>query len=247
MSDKSDKQKERLQLQVIRCKTMVRDRLGDGVWGLGTEVDKFTHEEIVFLFARIFQALGFEYVKKVRTGYPDCLCVKDKREVGVEFEPVLSSFKEHITKKDDLAKCQFIVCWKDDTSPHDSITTEIRAANIEVIELRSIFEEGKITDRFASTVITKDDFRRLTKNQLLVLRVFVQQDKVILTRSEISKGIDLTGQALGGALKGFTELSKKRIDWLLRQRPGHKEEREWEINRKHWDMVIKTLKEYGMV
>ena len=34
-------------------------------------------------------------MKKVRTEYPDCICSKDGQEVGIEFEPVLSSFKNH--------------------------------------------------------------------------------------------------------------------------------------------------------
>jgi hypothetical protein len=85
------KPEQRLKAQVAKYRTMARQELGYGIWGLETKT-KFTHDEIVFLFARIFPALGFDYVKEIRTGYPDCICMKNNDPVGIEFEPVLSSF-----------------------------------------------------------------------------------------------------------------------------------------------------------
>lgn len=120
-----ESKKERsLQAQVARLKAISRDKLGEGIWGLKKTKDKFTHEEIIFLFSRIFNALGFDYIKEIRTEYPDCICVRENKEVGIEFEPILSSFADHI-QKHDLNSCQYIVCWKDDLNPSDSILQEI--------------------------------------------------------------------------------------------------------------------------
>jgi hypothetical protein len=66
--------------------------LGEGIWGLEKK-DNFTHEEILFLFARVFPIFGIDYIKLIRTNYPDCICVMDGNEVGIEIESVLSSFR----------------------------------------------------------------------------------------------------------------------------------------------------------
>lgn len=57
------KKEQSLKAQVGILKKIVNDKLGEGFWGLKKEKDKFTHEEIVFLFARIFRALGFDHIK----------------------------------------------------------------------------------------------------------------------------------------------------------------------------------------
>ena len=102
-----------------RIRKSLRDKLGQGVWGL-EEKDKFSHEEIVFLFARVFPVFGFEFIKEVRTSFPDCICVKNDEEVAIEFESVLSDFSDHINNH-DLSKCQYIVCWEDDVGLYSSI------------------------------------------------------------------------------------------------------------------------------
>ncbi len=135
-----------LKQQNAIMKKVVKDKLDLGVWGLNKKGDSFTHEEIVFLFARIFPVFGFEYIEKVRTSFPDCIAVKDDQEVSIEFEPKLSLFADHVGKH-DLKKCQYIVCWKDDLEPYDSLGKKIIDNNITVIQLKKYFEEGKVKRR----------------------------------------------------------------------------------------------------
>ncbi|MGD0627564.1 MAG: hypothetical protein ABSB32_23050 [Thermodesulfobacteriota bacterium] len=221
------KPEQRAKAQVARLKTIVKDKLGYGIWGLKKEKteDKFTHEEIIFLFARIFRALGFDYIKKIRTEFPDCICIRENQEVGIEFEPVLSSFGNHI-QEHDLNLCQYIVCWEDDLKLHDSISEEIRKFGIEILELKKIYEELKIKDKDKPTGI---DLRRLKEIQLKILKAFIQREKDILTKEEIAEETGIHGKALGGPLGSFVLLQKTRNDWLVMQRP----DRKWEINPQH--------------
>jgi len=230
---------ESLQAQVSRSKKIIKDVLGEGIWGLKKEDNRFTHEEIVFLFARMFYALGFDYVKKVRTEFPDCLCWREGQEVGIEFEPVLSSFREHI-RKHDLDSTQYIICWENDLETYDSMIDEIKAKHIEVIELKKIYEEHRISNRCSKKVITQADIDKFTPNKLKVLKAFIESGKDILTKEEISDELGISGRGLGGVLKAFTELERRKIDWIVRQRP----DRKWEINPQHKNNIRATLKKY---
>jgi hypothetical protein len=232
---------ESLQAQVSRLKKIGKDRLGEGIWGLKKEYNKFTHEEIVFLFARIFYALGFDYVKKVRTEFPDCICYREGQEIGIEFEPILSQFKEHI-RKHNLDLCQYIICWEDDLETYDPMIDEIKEKHIKVIELKKIYEEQKILDRYFKSVITQADIDKLRLNQLKALKAFIESGKDILTKKEISHEIGIYGKGLGGVLKGFTELAKRKIGWIVRQTP----DRKWEINPEYKNNIKATLKDRGI-
>lgn len=246
--DMEAKRLKSLKAQVSRSKKVIKDRLGEGIWGLKSENQNFTHEEIVFLFARVFYPLGFDFVKKVRTEYPDCICYKDGQEVGIEFEPVLSAFRNHINK-DDLSLCQYIVCWKDDLKIYDSIFEELKKHNIEVVELKRIYEEGKITNRSKKCIITQTDIDRFSENKLEILNTFIQSGRDIISQEEIGNAIGKRGRGLGGALKGFTELAKKKNDWIIRMRPrkivDKKRVTEWELNPKHIYKITNTLKKYN--
>lgn len=227
----------RIKAQNVRLRTIIRDKLGEGIWGL-EEKEKFTHEEIVFLFARIFSALGFDYIKQIRTEYPDCICVKDNKEVRVEFEPVLSAFRDHIGK-DDLNLCKYIVCWKDDLDLDDSILEEAKKFNIEIIELERIFKEGKIRDKDKSMAI---DISKLRENQLMILKAFINLGKEILTMQEIADATGFYEKAFAGAISGLTQRQKGKIDWIVRQRP----DKRWEMNPQHRSTVVETLKKFKM-
>lgn len=199
-----------LKQQNARLRKAIKDQLGVRIWGLNKEGEIFTHEEIVFLFSRVFPVFGIDYVKEIRTNFPDCLCVKDGEDIAIEFEPVLSSFRDHITK-DDLSRCHYIVCWKDDLEPYSPIMEEITKNNITVIQLKQFYEEGKVRSRRKSLEWNKKDFERLSTNQLNLLFSFITLNKEILTREEISSQIKVKGKALGGTLAGYTT-SK---EWLL--------------------------------
>jgi hypothetical protein len=114
-----------LKQQNARIRKSLSDQLGYGIWGL-EEKDSISHEELVFLFARIFRAFDIKYVKEVQTNYPDCICVKNNdEEYAIEFEPKLSSFSQHIEKNDNLDVCNCIVCWEDDLGKFHSVKDQI--------------------------------------------------------------------------------------------------------------------------
>jgi hypothetical protein len=225
-----------LKAQLAKCRAIARDRLGHGVWGL-EEKDKFTHEEIVFLFARIFPYLGFNHIKRVRTDFPDCIGVIEDKEVGIEFEPALSSFKNHI-EKDDLSLCQYIVCWEDDVSLYDPIGEEIKKFNIRIIQLKKIYEEIGLK-RLQKGPIDIDKLK-LKPNQLKILKAFIDLGTNTLTMEEIAEATGIHGKALGGPLGAFILLQKGKIGpWILRQLPDKK----WELNSQHRSKIIERLKE----
>lgn len=148
-----------LKQQNARLRKAVKDKLGEGVWGLKKNDDKFSHEEILFLFARVFQAFGIDHIVEIRTNFPDCKCIKDGEQIAIEFEPLLSNFQDHVSN-DDLNKCQFIVCWEDDLGVHSHVKDEINKHNIQVIQLKQLFEEGKVKKRTQSIEYTDKDLDR---------------------------------------------------------------------------------------
>ena len=222
-----------LKQQNARLRKAVKDKLGKGVWGLVKSNDKFSHEEILFLFARIFQTFGIDHIVEIRTNFPDCKCIKDGEQIAIEFEPILSNFQDHVSN-DDLSKCQCIVCWEDDLGVHSHIREEISKHNIQVIQLKQLFEEGKVKKRTQSIQYTDKDFRKMTLNKLKLLYAFVSQDKEILTSEEISNFTGIKGKSLGGVIGGFSPMK----DWIVRQHP-----KGWEINDKYKQKIIKNIKE----
>ena len=226
-----------LRQQNARLKKAVKDSLGQGIWGLDKKVENITHEEIVFLFARIFPALGIDYIKEIRTSYPDCVCVMDGNDIDIEFEPLLSSFRDHINK-DDLTKCQYIVCWENDLEPHNYIQEEIDKNDIKVIQLREIYEEGKIKSRAKSIKWSKRDFDKLNINKLRALYAFIALDKEILTKEEIGEYLHTRGRPLGGILGTFT----KNKDWLVRKHPSGG----WQFNQEYKPKVMETIKKFRL-
>lgn len=225
--------------QVNILKKIARDNLGQGIWGLEKDSEKFTHEEIIFLFARVFPVFGIDYIKEIRTEYPDCICVKERAEIGIEFEPLLSSFKDHL-RKDDLTRCQYVVCWKNDLALHDPMSEEIEKFNIDVIELGKLYEKIKTKRPKRAEVITQKMIDGLTEYQIKILKAFVDADRDQLTRDEIGAAIRLHGKPLGGPLSGFKPIVTLSDDWLVRKRP----DRTWEFNRKHKEKVVATIKKF---
>lgn len=227
-----------LKQQNAIMKKVVRDKLGLGVWGFNKKGDSFTHEEIVYLFARIFPVFGFEYIKKVRTSYPDCIAVKDDQEVSIEFEPKLSVFADHVAKH-DLKKCQYIVCWMDDLEPYNSLRKKIADNNIAVIQLKEYYEEGKVKSREISLDWSAKEIDRLKINQIKALSAFIASGKNILTNKEIGNHTNLKGKSIGGVLGGFTQIKK---DWLVRKHPSG----EWQFNKKYKQKVINAIKKFDI-
>jgi hypothetical protein len=222
-----------------RLRKVLKDKLGTGIWGLKKENEKFTHEEILFLFSRIFQMFGIDYIKEIRQNFPDCICIKDDKEYTIELEPVLSGFSEHIrNKRHDLSKCNCIICWKDDLEHYNYIRQEIDKYNIEVIELKRLYEENKIKDRFKSYEWKRKDFERLPKNKLLILKAFILKNKDILSTDEISDSTELKGKALGGPLGNLGVYKEP----LINKHPDG-----WQLNKKYKENIIEVLKRFKYI
>lgn len=241
------KTERRLKAEVVKWRALARDRLGEGILGLYEEKDKvkdkFTHEEIVFIFARIFPYLGFNHIKEVRTNFPDCIAVlKEGREVGIEFEPVLSSFGDHIQKQDNLDLCQYIVCWKDDDVSSDGpIWEEITKFNIEIIQLKVEYEKIKPRGRRPIQDIDIDKLK-LKPSQLKILKAFIHLGRNVLTKEEIAEETGIQGKLLGSPLGSFTLLQKSRHGVILTQHSDGK----WELNPQHNSKIIAKLKREKM-
>ena len=218
---------------------LVNDKYGPGIWGLKKENEKFSHEEMLFLFSRIFQAFGIDYIKEVRQTFPDCICIKADKEYTVELEPELSSFKEHINNPNhDLSKCNCIVCWKDDLDHYNNMRQKIDKNNIEVYELEKYYEENKIKDRFKSYEWKRKDFRKIPKNKLLILRAFIVSKEDILSTDHISKSAGIKGKALGGPLGNLGAHKEP----LVTKHPDG-----WQLNKKYRENIIEVLKEFKYI
>jgi len=175
----------------------------------------FSHEEIIFLFARVFQGLGFDTIKKIQTQYPDCVATKATEDKRIEFEPLLSSFGTHLA--DDLSMCDYVICWADDLPPNHHLKSVLRENGIDVIKLREIYEKTRPDDRpQRAFYYSRDDIRRFTLRQLSMLRPFVTTGEEFLTKEQLMEHTGIKGRALGGSLRAFTEKAKRK-DWLLRQ------------------------------
>ena len=83
---------------------------------LGLLFEPQTHEEMMFLFSKIHEKIGFPYITKIQAAYPDVFALDNDRTVKrVEIETFASQF-DH-----DPKGCDFIVCWENDleTVPED--------------------------------------------------------------------------------------------------------------------------------
>ena len=83
---------------------------------LGLLFEPQTHEEMMFLFSKMHEKIGFPYILKIQTAYPDVEALDEDRTVKkIEIETFASQF-DH-----DPKGCDFIVCWENDleTVPED--------------------------------------------------------------------------------------------------------------------------------
>jgi hypothetical protein len=83
---------------------------------LGLLFEPQTHEEMMFLFSKIHEKIGFPYITKIQGAYPDVYALDNDRTIKrIEIETFASQF-DH-----DPRGCDFIVCWENDleTVPED--------------------------------------------------------------------------------------------------------------------------------
>jgi len=71
---------------------------------------------VVCLFSKYHKKLGFPFIKRIRSAFPDAEVLDDKGEPKfVEFEFNSSSYKAHGHDRDPK-RCDFLVCWTHDWS-----------------------------------------------------------------------------------------------------------------------------------
>ncbi len=100
--------------------------------------------ELIVLFSKLHKQLGFEKILEVRPDYPDCIALKDGKEVSIEFELFSTDFRLHVSHLKGLykkgaedtmihGKCDYIVCWGED-----------QKFNIPTIELSSCYYDALV-------------------------------------------------------------------------------------------------------
>jgi hypothetical protein len=90
---------------------------------LGALFEPSCEQEIVYLFSVLHRDLGFPYVLKMRTEFPDAVVIdKDRETKTIEFEVNATDFIVHGHPKEG---CDFIVCWENDLEELDEDMPEI--------------------------------------------------------------------------------------------------------------------------
>jgi len=208
---------ERLKNALGRAKGHFVDKIGPGYWGLvHNEGDVMSHDEIVFLFARIYRMLGFESISLIKQTYPDCTAIKDGEKIYIEFEPKLSRF-DHF-QPGDLEKLTHIVCWEDDLSDFDFKKQGFKDNHIEIIELKKLWEEWRISSKSQfSHVWTERDIEGLLRSRpaaTKILRIlFEKKQNEWLTKDQLKNEAKIKDKGISGALHAFFQ--RKGKDDLL--------------------------------
>jgi len=104
----------------------------------GMMYEPTTEDEVIVLFSKIHERLGFTFIKIARKAYPDCICIdKNNNEIKIEFEYNSCSFKSHLGKENE---CNLVVCWE-----HDFIECPIKVISLKEFikndNIISVFEE----------------------------------------------------------------------------------------------------------
>ena len=77
---------------------------------LGLMFEPQSHEEVMFLFSKLHEKIGFPYITKIQKEYPDVFALDDNRKIiRMEIETYASQFEGH-----DPKGCDVIVCWEND-------------------------------------------------------------------------------------------------------------------------------------
>jgi len=68
--------------------------------------------EVVHLFSKTHEKIGFPFIKYLREDFPDCMAIDSRgKEVKIEFEYKSSNFVIH---KHNVLLCDLIICWEHD-------------------------------------------------------------------------------------------------------------------------------------
>ena len=81
-----------------------------------------TEQEVVFLFSKLHEKLGFPTIIKIQTKFPDVQALDSKRNVAkIELEISASNFLEH---NHPPSGCDYVICWENDLGdqwPHPKV------------------------------------------------------------------------------------------------------------------------------
>lgn len=82
-------------------------------------------QEVVFLFAKLYDKLGISTITKIQTKYPDVNAIDTKgNTLKIELELLASNFLDH---DHNPRECDWVVCWEDNLGsgwPYKSITVK---------------------------------------------------------------------------------------------------------------------------
>lgn len=101
-------------------------------------LDHTNEQFVVGIFSRVHEKLGFKYITRLKTSYPDAEVEDEFGNVkAIEFEYNSSAFKSHIEKAEI---CNIIVCWHNDLS--DKWKQKI--PHIEIIAFEDILDSDSV-------------------------------------------------------------------------------------------------------
>jgi hypothetical protein len=100
-----------------------------------------SESEVIHLFSKLHESLGFKFIKELRILFPDCIAIDEQNnEIRIEFEYRTSSF---LTHKHDPSLCDLIICWEHDW----------KECPVKVLSFKEYFENKKITSQPPKTGI----------------------------------------------------------------------------------------------
>ncbi|MCM8826886.1 MAG: hypothetical protein NC904_05135 [Candidatus Omnitrophica bacterium] len=78
---------------------------------------------VVALFSMYHRELGFPYILRIQSAFPDATVIDDRGEIrNIEFKLFASSFR---TSGYDPNRCDYIVCWYDDLPEDDDLKSKV--------------------------------------------------------------------------------------------------------------------------
>lgn len=110
---------------------------------LGAQFETDDEKMVVSVFKKFYSLLGFEKIIEIRREYPDATCIKDGKEIEVEFEYRSVNFKYH---KHDTEKCDCIVCWLNDWTDSPLEVISIRDTLLKTVEFNLTIKGQPLED-----------------------------------------------------------------------------------------------------
>lgn len=101
--------------------------------------------EVVLLFGLLMPHLDSQFVIDEYSGsFPDCIALKNGKEIGIEFEVNSKDFITHKHPEDpNLSKCKLIVCWENYWKESKKVFTDAKGNSheIEVCALKEVMRQ----------------------------------------------------------------------------------------------------------